>query len=277
MPRIDGSVILPEAVEPPGACVYHYTRLDLALERILPAQELKLSPFSTMRDPREASDWLLSASGFGDDPDGDATRWVEFNRRVNELKSYIKILSLTRDDEDRSSDVFGRGFAHPRLWENYADNHRGVCLCFDREILTARLAEQLESYGRVHHGPVSYGDTEIAASALHVILDELRAQGPTDAASAHLAENIDELFFTKLTDWETELEYRFVIQTDQREPLFARVNPALRAVILGADDGCRFYEPAFAKICDPAGIAIFQMRWIHGRPHLAPRHDPPTI
>lgn len=269
----------PDAIGPSGERLYHYTRLDVALQRIIPAQELKLGPFSSMRDPRESSDWSISATGYGEDPD-DIHSWVAFNQRINELKSYVKVLSLTQDETRvgaATSVAFGRGYAHPRLWEQYADNHRGVCLCFDTDTLVRRLTDRLKPHGELHHGPVIYDNRAIAPGALNVILDRLRTAGPVEAASGHLRDHIGELLFTKLKDWESEVEYRFAIQTEQRDPIYARVEPALRAVILGADEGSRFYEPAFAKLCDPVGVVILHMRWIHGSPHLAPRYDAPTI
>ena len=255
--------------------------LDKALEHIVPGRTLRLGPFSSMRDPRESHDWRIIGGGYvpEEQPDqhkqDDLHRWLEFTLAINELKSRVKVLSLTRDDpteRDAGSAVFGRGFAHPRLWEQYADNHRGVCLCFDSEKLIDRLAARLPG---VDHGAVSYIDAEIASQALFAGADELRELGVTAALSNHVREHLDELFFTKLKDWETEMEYRFVVQTDHPEPIFVKVKSALRALILGADVS-HFYEPAFAKVCDPFGIEIFYMRWIHGRPHLAPRYDQPA-
>jgi hypothetical protein len=269
------------AIGPPGERLYHYTRLDTALQRIVPSQELKLGPFSSMRDPRESADWSIAVGGYAGDVDlrNDVRDFWAFNRRINELKSYVKVLSLTQDttrEGDRTAVAFGRGYAHPRLWEHYGDNHRGVCLCFDLKTLVQRLGQRLTSYGRLHHGPVLYENREIAPEALNALVDKLREDGPDEAASAHLRDNIGELLFTKLKDWETEAEYRFVIQTEERDGVYARVRPALRAVIFGADEGSRFYEPSFAKHCDPRGVEIFHMRWNHGFPHLAPRHDPPA-
>jgi hypothetical protein len=148
------------------------------------------------------------------------------------------------------------------------------CLCFDFDVLVQRLTQQLDQYGQLHHGPVIYENRQIAPEALITLIDKLRVDGPIEAGSGHLGENIRELLFTKLEDWRTETEYRFVVQTEEQDAVYATVTPALRAVILGADEGSSFYEPAFAKFCDPAGVEILHMRWNHGFPHLAPRFEP---
>ena len=225
--------------------------------------------------PRESADWSISASGYGEELD-DIHGWLEFNREVNKLKSYFKVLSLTRDDVDApdATNALARGYAHPRLWEHYAENHRGVCLALDAKTLIGRLEERLRQYGEPYHRQVEYIDAAIAPEALNVLLERLRESGASAAAAEHLRQHINEFFFTKHSDWGTEREYRFVVETETPDPVFVKVRRALRAVIVGADDGSHFYEPAFARLCDPYGVDIRYMRWIHGYPHLSPRQEP---
>jgi hypothetical protein len=105
-------------------------------------------------------------------------------------------------------------------------------------------------------------------------LTELRAHGVPASVSNHVRGHIGGLFFTKLKDWETEMEYRFVLETDRPEPVYVKIHRALRAVILGAEVS-GFYEPAFSAICNPTGIPILRMNWVHARPHLAKVGTPP--
>src|SRR4051812_6568338 len=131
---------MPEVFEPPGSCLYHYARLAMALEFILPSWSMRLSPFSKMRDPRESKHWGYEAPRAASmELHDEIVRFGELQRLAEQLKDRVKVLSLTEDDRldrDEGGAVFGRGFAHPRLWEHYADDHRGVCLCFDRKELT---------------------------------------------------------------------------------------------------------------------------------------------
>jgi hypothetical protein len=248
-------VRLPEWVGPPGTCLYHYTKLSVALECIVRTQELKLSPFSLMRAPRESADWSISASGYGEELD-DVHGWVEFNRKVNKLKSYFKVLSLNRDDVDApdATIALAQGYAHPRLWEHYAENHRGVCLAFDAKTLIGRLEERLRPYGEPLSPAGQIHRRGYRARGFERAPRELRESGASAAAAEHLRQNINEFFFTKHSDWGTEREYRFVVQTETPDPVFVKVRRALRVVILGADDGSNFYEPAFARLCDPYGV-----------------------
>jgi hypothetical protein len=266
-----------------GEGLYHYTSLAAALEHIVPTRQLRLSPFSSMRDPRESRSWAITGGGHrATEEDADSLRedtllWIEFNSELQERKRLIKVFSLTRDDSrerDWRSAVFGRGFAHPRLWEQYADNHHGVCLCFDLGKLIDEMGAAVTAAERLDHDAVVYADAEIVADALHVSMEELRAHGVSATVTKHVREHIGELFFTKLRDWETEMEYRFVVETDHPDPIYVNVRRALRAVILGAEVS-GFYEPAFSALCDPAAIAILRMNWVHARPHLAKIGTPP--
>ena len=103
-----------------------------------------------------------------------------------------------------------------------------------------------------------YEDAEIAPDALRVTMAELREHGVSAAVSNHVRAHIAELFFTKLKDWETEMEYRFVLETDHSEPVYVDIERALCAVILG-EAVSPFYEPAFTATCDSAGIPILRM------------------
>jgi Protein of unknown function (DUF2971) len=245
-----------------------------------------MGPFSTMRDPRESHDWGLSASTYGGADVDDARRFVEFQREMSELKSRVKILSLTAEDpgldtggRDHRSEVFGRGFAHASLWEHYADNHRGVCLCLEHERLSELMREKLDHGGTLSEGFVEYEDGEIAPAAMHFILDEVRQHGVSAAVEEHVKKHLRELFFKKLADWDSEAEYRYVLQTADSDPVFVDVGGALRAVILGAAVP-PVYLPALAELCDPSGIEIFQIYWLNGRPRLTPRRDrdtPPAV
>ncbi len=40
--------------------VYHYTRADTAITKILPDQRLRMSPYRDLNDPREAKEWFFS-------------------------------------------------------------------------------------------------------------------------------------------------------------------------------------------------------------------------
>ncbi len=154
-----------------------------------------------------------------------------------------------------------------------------MCLCFDGEALRKAATRELErlGFGEPFYGEVSYRDGPIDPEALELRIQAIR-DVPTvkEAFDAHIAKHRDELFFTKLLDWETEREFRFVVTTTDVESVEISVRDAVRAVILGADlDGA--YKPAFAALCDDASVEILRAKWMHGVPQLSDPMAPGQI
>jgi Protein of unknown function (DUF2971) len=223
-----------------------------------------------MRDPRE-SHWAFSASLWGDPPDANEAFW-RVQARIQELKRSVRVLSLIEDDSVYRlphESVFSRGFSHPRLWEQYADNHKGVCLLLDRQELVQEATRVAAPLGRLEHRSVTYRDGEIGFEASGVDLNRILKQSVNEVLEAHLDEHVDELFFTKLNDWASEVEYRFLLRWDSEEELFVDVAKVLRGVIAGhavADE----YAPAFQALCEPPGIKLARIWWKNGRPVPVP-------
>jgi hypothetical protein len=245
----------------PGEYLFHYTTLAAALEHILPTRRLRFSKFSTMRDPRE-SKWAVAASMWGEE--GGTNLYFETLATLEHLKETVRIISFTADDEKQAfiDGVFTRGFSHPRLWEQYAGNHRGVCLCFKKKPLIQEATRQDRS---LRDGPVVYRNGSIDPNASSVDLNRVQAVGAEAALEEHLAEHFDELFFTKLRDWETEVEYRLATRFCEDLDLYLDVSASLDSVILGAEVA-KQYGPAFEAICEPEGPDLFSMEWSNGRP-----------
>lgn len=257
--------------EATGEYLFHSTPLSTAIEHILPTAQLRFSRFSAMRDPRE-TDWAFAASFFGDIPEADRRYW-ELRAAVDELKDSVRILALTPDvDEARWShqDDFGRGFAHPRLWEHYANNHLGVCLCLNRETLIEAASRAVASIGgTLIHRPVAYRDGEIALEASHLDLHAVYERGADAVASEHFKAHEEELLFTKLR----EVEYRLLTLWEAADELFVDVSEALEALVVGHAVGRECAQPALAlreRWCCMRAVAVAE-RTTHGlRVHATP-------
>jgi hypothetical protein len=258
-----------------GDFLYHYTPLEKALELILPTRALLLGPFSAMRDPRESHRWGIAATIQEAAPDDDQL-FAEVNRAVNVIKQRIRLLSLTRDDlrpRERTFEIFGRGFAHPRLWEHYGNNHRGVCLCLEEEALISVMTGELEGKGHLEHRAVEYKDGQIVSEALHVDLLDVRARGVEAFIAAHVEQHLDELFFKKVCDWQSEMEYRFLLKVDDDADVLVDVSRALKHIVIGANVP-DVYLPALAALCEPHGVELWTIQWLNGRPHVLKVREP---
>jgi hypothetical protein len=118
-----------------GRWLFHYTTAERAFEKILLTRRLRMSPYRAMRDPLENKDLHLTFAGRVGESDEDS---ADFERAAFEalgmiktIRDAVRLLSFTVDTEKWET-PWGSGWARPRMWEQYADNHAGVCLVFDK-------------------------------------------------------------------------------------------------------------------------------------------------
>jgi len=123
-------------------CVYHYTRSDTAAEYILPSMSLRMGLFEKLNDPREAKTWPFKFYARSPELRFDP----EIFRAASEFVTKRSlILCCTRDDPAAKGEPLRMGFGHPRMWSQYADNHRGICLVLDQEDLNATITKVVGS------------------------------------------------------------------------------------------------------------------------------------
>lgn len=264
---------------------YHYTRADTAFSGIVHDGNctLRLNAYRNMRDPFEARDWAWRI-GFGDDwvPSPGAQSSVLDGFET--IKGRTKVLSLTVDaaegtEPERSG--YGWGFAHARLWEHYADNHQGVCLVFERGLLTELMRSKLQPLGPVLADRMQYrlGWPLEDDDALNVDNQRVFATvEPSDwsdrleqGAYKHLQLHGADLYFRKLDDWKSENEFRFAC-LDNTVDDFVPVSD-LADALFGVILGYRFptwqipaAQQALENTSDKAKLGF--VHWAAGKAHL---------
>jgi hypothetical protein len=251
---------------------YHYTTREAAFEHILHDRTLRLSPAHRMRDPLESNPAFLPAEyGMTDDSQTDYDRQavaMEAGIRLQQLRQCSKVLSMTIDADDYHDDaeVFGRGYARARMWEQYAESHQGVCLMFRRNALNAEVIAQLTSRSpNSWASPVSYTQRGILENPAATLMPSHAGADAEEIVAEHVRLQLPWLFFTKLLDWQSEHEYRFV--EFSMDDGFTSVNfgDTLAGVILG----CKFPEwqaHGAREVCESMGATLWLMQWDRARP-----------
>jgi hypothetical protein len=120
------------------------------------------------------------------------------------------------------------------MWEQYAENHRGVCLVFDHERLSSEIEAGLAEAGvdENYKGSVEYTPRGIAGAVLNFHLNDFKLDFD-QALAEHLRRLYRELFLLKTRDWESEHEYRFVARRADEDYLSVPFGDSLRLVIVG--------------------------------------------
>jgi hypothetical protein len=179
-----------------------------------------------MRDPAENKDIVPGTGAYGADPD---TFDESVRAMIGEIKARrdsCRVLSLTHNDAT-APETFGCCWARPRMWEQYADERRGVCLLFDAERLVRGMRLAFSSH-RIQSwvGEVAYTEAGIAGSKLRFLSDpRIFDPGRADAVTEFIEGNTDDFFFLKTDDFKTEHEYRIVIMAGDQSVAAASGSP----------------------------------------------------
>jgi hypothetical protein len=103
---------------------------------------------------------------------------------------------------------------------------------------------------------------------LKPIIEADAARNDPDFFDGCVEANFDALFFTKILDWQTEHEYRFVaIAAVDDSSLGIDYGDALKWVIAG-NQLADWERPAVVSASRQAGARPLLMRWDHWRPGL---------
>lgn len=251
-----------------GKFLYHYTTLQTACAKIIPSGRFLPSPLGRVKDPVEQK--LRIALGPVEPPTEMPTSTAEeqqafkaaWDRRKywmhadesfgmhqgtfwSRILEDLRVASLTEDrahaDETATTHLREPGWAHPRLWEHYAERHTGVCLVLNREAFISQYEVQAASIAEratgtpshAHHGSVNYERARL--ETIYVAREELAEYSTEDfyfgdlykLSAAGRGRHWDKLVFTKMRDWDSECEYRLAlfIPSDWEGP--AHLDPAL--------------------------------------------------
>lgn len=255
----------------PEGLLAHYTKASTAFEHILPGK-LRLSPYRLMRDPAENKNIEPSTvTRHGQSAFTEAWALIKAER------DRMRVLSLTRDAKDADKPTsFDSCWARPRMWEQYGDDHRGVCLLFDPTRLEHAICEQRPDEHTRRVGDVEYrrdGSAEVYRRTLNA--DQILSDAePARAAADYINMNRDAHFFLKSDDFATEYEYRVVLAADHDCDDYAWINyeDSLEGVVLGervpewqragAIEACSTLEVKLGK------VKLGRMEWENGRPHV---------
>jgi hypothetical protein len=261
---------------PPGQCFFHYTTRKAAFEHILPEKKLRFSLYRNMRDPLESQPWTFAGAYFIDEsvkpgePDPAEAAFFQFNRLANYIRERSHLLAFTIDaegyGESPNAEYFARGWSRARMWEQYAENHQGACLVFNREKLIASITRSLQDQGRAapYYKKVEY--TETGTADLSLNLGGLAGNVSDAVVQEFIEQHKDELFFLKTLDWETEHEYRFSTTSEDGGGLFVDYADSLEAVIVGQSFP-DWERPGAIEACRHANADALRLDWSsNGRP-----------
>lgn len=290
----DDPVFGPHNPPPTGAFLYHYTRVQ-TLPKIRRGQALRFGAFSTMNDPYESLDvhpgWMgLVSPGRSmisrRDPlvltreESDRFDSTDWTGEINATRRQVKVGSFSldgdgdlrsiEDDEHFLSESVAlrlhgvRGFAHPRMWAQYAADSAGVCILFWKEALIDAFESACRERGLAYAwGPISYTSTDYGPSLGYIDIGMLLEHGARGA----IIDNYESALLEKHQDWSQEAEFRFLVIDEPADAFMLSIDSTC---VAGVVVGPRFdfarhgrHVKAFARSFEIRG-RVRALDWTHG-------------
>lgn len=249
----------------PHGFVYHYTSAETLAGKILPTMTLRMGSFKELNDPREAKTWpfkFYSRTQAGNRQFSPAL----FDEAARDILTRTFVLCCSMDYPVQTNDKVDRhclpGYGHSRMWAQYADKHKGVCIVLDIKLLHENIIRQFSGHP-LYFGPVEYPNSPYGPNSEGydlIYLEDYVENGIPRMMEDHIRRFHQKLFFTKHLDWRDECEYRWVLRGEPEVSAYIPIRDCLRAIILGhdcPDDVTR----RIIEECRPINLPVHRAHW----------------
>jgi hypothetical protein len=220
--------------------LYHYTQSETLYKLILKNMKIKFSKYQFLNDPRESKTWpFVFYSKESKDYNNFSSKFFEdFSKYILD-NSYV--FCCSRDNpqanENKLDISFQSGFGHPRMWAQYAQNHTGVCIAFNKEKLHKAISITIDQE-TLFYGPVEYLNSASGPqnNAYHIqYIEDIYKKGISATVNSLLPKYSKEYFFTKHLDWQDEWEYRWICFSNKFDDLYIPIEDCIEEIIIGQD------------------------------------------
>ena len=208
--------------------LYHFTTFEVAT-MILATNRLRFSKTNNANDILESNRLITFNLKAFESKDFDA------ENIYNEVMKYRQI-SLTHDDFKCIPHKYG--FCINPMWGHYADSGNGVCIVLNKEKLLAKLSKYDCYYDNIKYVE-NYDNTfDINSNNNSNIIKDVKE---------FVANNWQEAFFKKTTDWQYEQEFRILKRTNSAMNEYLDIEGCIDCIIINRAKDISHYESAFSS------------------------------
>ena len=253
--------------------VFHYTTYSSALG-ILLSHQMRLGSLINMNDPLEFQDHHGEGLVFHGNPSNEflASKIQNFENAVTEKEKTVRLVSFSVDApffnqpngcQENFFNNLSKGWARSRMWAQYADNHKGVCLIFEKDNLEKAFRSAFNSEScKVFCKKVNY------TNDLTALKDTL-----SKSCESFLTLDKIEFLFQKCEDFRDEQEFRLLLINKALKDVKEVVSFPIKGSLCGAIMGARFPKENEATLkkameCCDSEIRLFSIWWDYGEPKL---------
>jgi len=206
--------------------LFHFTKLSTFLEHILPHLTIRFNSIQKTNDPFEN---ILSISTICSPPKISGSDILGLNQQMNYLSASANSKNIIQDfkvlcfsQTSKTKNIVTYGYNMPRMWTQYGDNHKGVCIEFDKKNLIRKVRDTFK--------PVYFNNVTYRNKSVLIDYDNNKTY-TDDYIKEFLIKYRKELFFTKHNDWSGEREYRFLYIGQDEYVVFLK--KCIKAIYLG--------------------------------------------
>ena len=251
--------------------LFHYTSANIAIEKILFDQQIKIGLMKYVNDPRESKNWALLPKYTGIPTGSSLEKQRIINQEFTKIKQEEwKVVCFTVNDpgykrhpESTIDEGFLYGACKPRMWANYAGNHKGICLKFNGPKFDAQIRNVIngaDKTRRIFCDKVEYGNFGDTLDSSSIDYTELSKIGITEGLRNHLIKYYKQFFLSKARDWETEAEFRWLVYSESKEDELLPIKGIVEEAIVGYDFP-RVYYPTLFALCNILDIRVREIKW----------------
>lgn len=144
---------------------------------------------------------------------------------------------------------------------------------FNYQKLQDRISETFKDASEyfVVNGAVEYNDLKLFNQPpfnLERILELDEAQ-VEERVREYFCTYHREIFLVKSTDWDHQLEYRWLVHSRNDSPEYISIDGVLEEVLVGEDFPI-VYDPSLVTLCAALNVPAKRLRWFNGIPDERP-------
>ena len=210
--------------------IFHYTKLETALEYILKNKQLLFTKYKDSKDPHESRNRKFSLTTSETITWSQFDKLIKINKDINKtIQNRLRITCFCMNKENYP------GYFHSRMWSQYADNHRGVCLAFSKKELQKAVKKQFNSEFTKYEKVIYFPHKDIRFDRMYNLQASTinYTNSNHNTIMKHLNTNYKYLFFKKHWDYRDEAEYRIIVYDIDSKYEYLDISDCLVGIILG--------------------------------------------
>ncbi|MCK4357928.1 MAG: DUF2971 domain-containing protein [Candidatus Cloacimonetes bacterium] len=266
--------------------LFHFTKAETAIKFILFEKKLKFNALKNMGDPWENKNFDHYYKNMDRKKSPEIFKKEE---EIHKIKSYSKIAcfctnkqptivtiefdpqpNFTKSKLKYVKDNYCRpAYERSRMWNQYAENHKGICVVFSKEVLLKSIMRQLTGQ-TFYNDYVKYSPQySYFQKGLELDCNKLISSNSETFVKEYLQNKKDYIFFSKNIDYRDEAEFRLVVYDPKDTFNYLDIQNCIKGVLLG--ENCHDSIKKWIRdLCKELNIYCGIMEWRNGEPQPWP-------